>query len=511
MKYLLGIDVGTSGTKVALFDIAGRLIGSATHEYPLFQPENGWAEQDPDDWWRAVVAGISALTRDYPEPCADIVGIGVTGQMHGLVMLDEAGVVIRPAILWCDGRTIEQCAEITERVGAQKLIDITANPALPGFTAGKILWVRQHEPANYARCRHILLPKDYIRYKLTGVIAADATDASGTNLFDVAKRAWSSEILGILDIDEALLPPVYESPEVLGTVTEASAELTGLTSGIPVVAGAGDNAAAAVGMGVVKAGRAFTSIGSSGVIFAHSDTVAIDPGGRVHTFCAAAPGTWTVMSCTLAAGLSLRWYRDTFCQSEIEAASTMDVDPYDLITQGIRRIQPGADRLIYLPYLMGERSPLLDSNARGVFFGLSTIHTRAHVARSVMEGITYSLRQCLDVLRDMDVPCDHMLACGGGAKSEFWRQMLADMFSIPVAVPINDEGPAFGAALLAGVGAGVYASVEDACERTVKVSDTIASDPAMGAVYEPYYRLFTQLYPVLADQFAELAALDERS
>ena len=511
MKYLLGIDVGTSGAKVVLFDAEGRLVGSVTGEYPLLQPANGWAEQDPDEWWRAVVAGIAQLVAEHPAQMAALAGIGLTGQMHGLVMIDDAGVVIRNAILWCDGRTTAQCEEITRRLGAQRLIDITANPALPGFTAGKILWVRQHEPENYVRCRHILMPKDYIRYKLTGVLGADASDASGTNLFDVAARRWSDEILELLGIDPALLPPVSESPEVVGAVTEVAALSCGIRAGIPVVAGAGDNAAAAVGLGVVKAGRAFTSIGTSGVIFAHTDTVTIDPGGRVHTFCAAVPGAWTVMSCTLAAGLSLRWYRDVFCQSEVEEAAGLGIDAYDLIAEEIARVPSGSDRLLFLPYLMGERSPLLDSNARGVFFGLSSIHSRAHLARAVMEGVTYSLRQCLDVLRSMGVSCEQMLACGGGARSALWRQMLADMFALPVAVPGGDEGPAFGAALLAGVGAGIYASVADACAATIGASEPLAPDRQAGAVYEPYYQLFTQLYPQLKTQFATLARLDERS
>jgi xylulokinase len=511
MKYLLGIDVGTSGTKTALFDTNGRLVASSTNEYPLFQPENGWAEQDPDDWWRATVAGISEVLRICSEGPAAIAGIGIAGQMHGLVMLDEAGVVVRNAILWCDGRTTAQCAAITEKVGAQRLIDITANPALPGFTAGKILWVRENEPDNYARCRHILLPKDYIRFKLTSLLAADASDASGTNLFDVALREWSSDVLDILDIDEELLPAVFESPDVVGGVTEQAAELTGLKVGTPVVAGAGDNAAAAVGMGVVSPGKAFTSIGSSGVIFAHSDKVTIDPQGRVHTFCSAVPGKWTVMSCTLAAGLSLRWYRDTFCLSEIEAATGMGVDSYDLLNEEIDRVEPGSDRLIYLPYLMGERSPLLDSNARGVFFGLSSVHTKSHLLRAVMEGVTYSLRMCLDVLRGMSVPFEHMLACGGGGKSPLWRQMLADMFETPVAVPKNDEGPAFGAALLAGVGAGIYKTVEEACALTVKVSEPIAGRAEFTKLYEPYYHLYTQLYPSLQPHFATLAELGSES
>ncbi|MDR1775026.1 MAG: xylulokinase [Actinomycetes bacterium] len=511
MHLLLGIDVGTSGCKVALFDPLGTLHATATYDYPLVQPQNGWAEQDPRLWWDATVAGITDVLHqmgDARDTAAHIAGIGVTGQMHGLVMLDAAGRVIRDAILWCDGRTVDECAEITRRVGAQQLIDITANPALPGFTAGKILWVRAHEPENYARCRHILMPKDYIRYKLTDVIAAEATDASGTNLFDVACREWSDQVLGALDIDAVLMPAVLESPDVAGEVTRAAAEATGLRVGTPVAAGAGDNAAAAVGLGIVHPGRAFTSIGSSGVIYAHSDKVRIDAAGRVHTFCAAVPHTWTVMSCTLAAGLSLRWYRDTFCADEIAAAAECGIDVYDLLNEEIARIPRGADRLLFLPYLMGERSPLLDSYARGTFFGLSCVHGKYHLLRAVMEGVSYSLRQCLDVLRDMSVVCHDMLACGGGGRSRLWRQMLADIYDLPVIRPRVDEGPAFGAALLGGVGAGVYADVREACALAIR-DDGVSCTPDAAAhgAYEPYYRLFVQLYPQLREQFAELAQL----
>lgn len=350
MAYLIGVDLGTSGTKTALFDERGRRIASRTVEYPLSQPKNGWAEQEPEHWWKAACETIRAVIAESGVDADAIKGVGLSGQMHGLVMLDAAGQVLRPAILWCDGRTGEECREITERVGRQRLIDITANPALTGFTAGKILWVRKHEPENYERCRHILLPKDYLRYKLTGEFATEVSDASGMNLLDVPKRQWSQEILDALEMDRALLGRMYESCEVTGEVTAEAARLTGLKEGTPVAGGAGDNAAAA-------------------------------------------------MSCTLSAGLSLQWFRNNFCSEERAEAERLGVDPHDVMTAEAAKSPVGANRLIYLPYLMGERSPLLDEQARGAFVGLSAMHTRGDLIRAVMEGVTYSQRQCLDILR----------------------------------------------------------------------------------------------------------------
>lgn len=387
MEYLLGIDLGTSGAKTVLFDTVGVPIASHTAAYPLRQPRNGWAEQDPHDWWRAVQETVGAVLAESGADPSSIRGVGLSGQMHGLVLLDAQGHVLRDAILWCDGRTQAQCDEITDAVGRERLLSITANPSLPGFTAGKILWVREHESERYERCRHILLPKDYIRYKLTGEFATEVSDASGMNLLDVRGRRWSGEILSALDIDPALLGRLYESCEVTGAVTHAAAEATGLSPGTVVVGGAGDNAAAAVGTGVVDTGKAFTTLGTSGVIFAHADQVAIDPRGRVHTFCSAVPGAWTVMSCTLAAGLSLQWFRNNFCAAETEAAANLGLDPYELMTAQAERSPIGANRLVYLPYLMGERSPLLDSDARGAFIGLSAIHTKPDLIRAVLEGV----------------------------------------------------------------------------------------------------------------------------
>lgn len=508
MQYLIGVDIGTSGTKTVLFDETGRAVSSATAEYPLYQPQNGWAEQDPQDWWSAACSTIRAAIEKSGVDARDIEGVGLSGQMHGLVMLDANGNVLRRSIIWCDGRTTEECREITQRVGAERLIAITANPALTGFTAGKVLWVRRHEPETYASCRVMMLPKDYIRCKLTGVYATEVSDAAGTNLLDVPNRCWSKEVLRALDIDEGLLPPVYESPDVTGTVTAEAAALTGLAPGTPVAGGAGDNAAAAVGTGVVKAGRAFVTIGTSGVIFAHADSVRIDPGGRVHTFCHAVPGCYTVMSCTLAAGLSLKWYRDTFCGAEMETAAGMGVDPYELMNKQAARAPVGANRLLYLPYLMGERSPLLDAHARGAFIGLSAIHTKYDLLRAVMEGVTYSQRQCLDVLHEMGIVPAELLATGGGARSPLWRQMLADVLGCPVTtVASSQEGPALGAALLAGVGAGVYASVPAACDAVIRTNPMQQPEQESVKKYAPYYEIYRALYPALKEQYASLADL----
>lgn len=507
MEYLLGVDLGTSGTKTVLFDVNGQAIASETIEYPLHQPQNGWAEQAPEDWWDAARNTIRSVIEQSGVNAADIKGLGISGQMHGLVLLDADGNVLREAILWCDGRTQDECDEITNTIGRERLIQITANPALTGFTAGKILWVRKHEPELWAKVRHILLPKDYVRFKLTGEYASEMSDASGTNLLDVPNRCWSKEILDALNIDDNLMPRLTESSDVAGYITSEAAQVTGLIAGTPVAGGAGDNAAAAVGTGVVVEGKAFTTIGTSGVVFAHSDKVQIDPQGRVHTFCAAVPGAYTVMSCTLAAGLSLKWYRDTFCQAEIDAAKEMDTDPYILMNQQAEKSPIGANRLIFLPYLMGERSPLLDSNARGAFIGLSAIHTRKDLLRAVMEGVTYSQRQNLDVLRQMHVAPETMLACGGGAKSPFWRKMMADVFNMPVKTVKNTEGPALGAAILAGVAAGIYKDIPSACAQVIRENEPLTPGTAEHNAYERVYSVYESLYPALKGAYGELAQL----
>ena len=508
MAYVIGVDLGTSGTKTVLFDETGRTVASHTVEYPMYQPKNGYAEQDPADWREAAFDTIRAVMDQSGIPADAVKAIGLSGQMHGLVMLDKDGEVIRRSIIWCDQRTAAECAEITEKVGAARLIEITANPALTGFTAGKILWVRNHEPENYARCRHILLPKDYVRFCLTGEFATEVSDASGMQLLDIPGRCWSDEVLDKLGIDRSLLGRVYESPEITGQLTAAAAARCGLKAGTPVVGGAGDNAAAAVGTGVVRDGRAFTTIGTSGVVFAHTSDITIDPKGRVHTFCCAVPGAWHVMGVTQGAGLSLKWFRDNFCESEKAAAAMMGVDPYYLMDKAVLESPIGANRLLYLPYLMGERTPHLDPDARGVFFGLSAMHTRRDMLRAVMEGVTYSLRDCVEVFREMGVNVSDMMACGGGGTSPVWRQMLAELYACPVKTVDSKEGPALGAAILAAVGAGIYASVPEACDAVIHTANV--QDPSEKDVptYEKYYQLYRTIYPALRDRFAALAAMD---
>ncbi len=464
MACLLGIDIGTSGTKTVLFEETGVPVASHTAEYPLYQPHNGWAEQDPADWWAAVAEGIRAVLAKSGRPAAEVKGIGLSGQMHGLVMLDKDNRVLRRSIIWCDQRTAEQCA-------------------------------------------HILLPKDYIRLMLTGEYATEVSDASGMQLLDVPNRCWSAEVLDKLEIDPALLGRVYESPEITGVVSARAAAETGLAAGTPVVGGAGDNAAAAVGTGVVTAGSAFTTIGTSGVVYAHTDRVTIDPAGRVHTFCCAVPGAWHVMGVTQGAGLSLKWFRDQFCGAEKEAAAGMATDPYVLMDKQAALSPVGANRLLYLPYLMGERTPHLDPQARGVFFGLSAMHEKRDLLRAVMEGVSYSLMDCLAVFGDMGLTVDRMAACGGGGSSPFWRQMLADIYGCGISPVVSREGPALGVALLAGVGAGVYGSVPEACAAVIEYGPAQMPDGERHRRYGEFYDLYRQLYPALKPLYAQLGAL----
>jgi len=505
-KALLGIDVGTSGTKTALFSIEGNLIASHTDEYPLYQPNNGWAEQDPADWWRATVNGIRAVIGKAGG--AEISGIGLSGQMHGLVMLDSGGEVLRPSIIWCDQRTEAETEDMDRILGRQRIIEITANAPMTGFTAAKILWVKKNEPEIYEKCAHILLPKDYIRFKLTGEFATEVSDASGMQLMDVPKRDWSVEVTDKLGIDRALLAKMYESQDVTGVTSSSCAELTGLAVGIPVVGGAGDNPAAAVGTGVVAQGKAFTTIGSSAVVYAVSDEVRIDLKGRVHALCASVPGKWTVMSCTQGAGLSLQWLRNNVCTEEMREAEGQGLDPYILMDKLAAEVPAGSGKLLFLPYLMGERSPHPDPDARGVFFGLSGVHERANLIRAVMEGVAFSQLECVEVFREMGVPVGDMMITGGGAKSKLWRGMLSDLYGCPVSVPASDEGAALGAAILAGVGTGIYTSLEDACGRLIGKGNTTMPDEIKGKEYAPYFALYKQLYLSLKADFKTLANIN---
>lgn len=507
MAYLIGVDIGTSGTKTVLFDEAGATVADALYEYPLYQPRAGWAEQDPLDWWEATyrsIADVIAKSGVRPE---DIKGVGLSGQMHGLVMLDSADNVLRRSIIWCDQRTSEECVQITELVGRERLIEITANPALTGFTASKIMWVKNHEPEIFEKCRKILLPKDYIRFMLTGEYATEVSDASGMQLLDVPARNWSRYVLDKLEIDPSLLGKVYESCEVTGRVTESAAKLTGLPAGTPVVGGAGDQAASAVGCGIVREGIASATIGTSGVVFAHTDKIKIDPEGRVHTFCHAVPGAWHVMGVTQGAGLSFKWMRDNFFASEkLTAAETGD-DPNYVMDKIAKRSPVGANGIIYLPYLMGERTPHLDPYARGVFFGLAAIHEKRDLLRAVMEGVVYSLCDCMDVLREMGINPTSVYAAGGGGNSKLWRQMLADAFGMSISVSSSKQGGALGVAILAGVGAGIYSSVPEACDAIISEAARTEAIEENTRRYDKIRRLYKKLYIDLRDDFEELSKI----
>ena len=507
MAYLIGVDCGTSGTKTALFDEKGTVIISKTIEYPLYQPKNGYAEQNPIDWKNAMLDTLSYVVSQSGVKSSDIAGIGISGQMHGLVMLDGDGNVLRNSIIWCDQRTAAEVEQMNSLLGREKLIEITANPALTGWTAAKILWVKNNEPEIFEKCRHILLPKDYLRYILTGEFATEVSDASGMQLLDVPNRCWSDEVCSKLGIDKSLLGKVYESCEVTGKVTKKIADITGIKEGTIVVGGAGDNAAAAVGTGVVEDGKAFTTIGTSGVVFAHTSSISIDAKGRVHTCCAAVKNAWHVMGVTQGAGLSLKWFRDNFCNAEKETAHYMGVDEYYLMDKQAETVEIGANKLLYLPYLMGERTPHLDPDARGVFFGLSAMHTKKEMLRAVMEGVTYSLRDCVEVFREMNINVNDMMACGGGGTSPLWRSMLADLYSCPVKTAASKEGPALGVALLAGVGAGIYSDVPQACKAVIK-ADKIQEPVAKNvSEYEKFYQLYREIYPALKASFSKLATL----
>ncbi len=507
MAYVIGVDCGTSGTKTVLFDESGKVIASKTIEYPMYQPKNGYAEQDPADWSNAMINTIKAVMTQSGVSKEDVKGVGISGQMHGLVMLDKNGNVLRKSIIWCDQRTANEVDEMNKKLGEKKLIEITANPALTGWTAAKILWVKNNEPEIYEKCAHILLPKDYLRFILTGEFATEVSDASGMQLLNVPNRCWSDEVLSALEIDKSLLGKVYESCEVTGEVTAEMAELTGLKAGTIVVGGAGDNAAAAVGTGVVEDGKAFTTIGTSGVVFAHTSSISIDPKGRVHTCCAAVPNSWHVMGVTQGAGLSLKWFRDNFCNAEKETASLMGVDEYYLMDKEAETVPVGANRLLYLPYLMGERTPHLDPDARGVFFGLSAMHTKKDMLRAVLEGVSYSLRDCVEVFREMDINVSDMMACGGGGTSPLWRSMLADLYNCPVKTVASKEGPALGVALLATVGAGIYSSVPEACKAVIKTDKTQEPIEENVPEYEKYYQLYREIYPALKASYKKLGSL----
>jgi len=488
MTYFLGVDVATTGVKALLIDGNGQVVGTANTEQPLYTPHPLWSEQDPADWWNGALQSIRQVFEQTGVSGAQVSAVGLTGQMHGLTLLDEAGAVLRPAILWNDQRTAAQCDQIRARLGRSRLIQITGNDALTGFTAPKILWVRDHEPEIYAKIRHILLPKDYVRYQLTGGFAVDRADGSGTILFDIRTRDWSPEMLAALDIPLAWLPQTFEGSAVTGAITAEAARLTGLTAGTPVVGGGGDQAAQAVGVGAVEPGIIALTLGTSGVVFATTDGPFIEPEGRLHAFCHSVPERWHLMGVMLSAAGSLRWFRDTFAPGQ----------DYDSLLAPTAAIPIGCEGLLFLPYLTGERTPHPDPLARGAFAGITVRHTLPHFSRAVLEGVAFGLRDSFELIKSAGLSQIHQVrVSGGGARSPLWRQILADVFQSELVTVNTTEGAAFGAALLAGVGAGFWPDVDTACRGAVQVTGSTQPTPAGIAAYEPVYANYRQLYPAL--------------
>ncbi len=508
MAYLLGIDIGTSGTKTLICDENGVLIATAMAEHTISSPEPGWSEQDPEQWWSATIIATKAVLRKAKVKSHDVSAIGLSGQMHGSVFLGDGIKPLRPALLWNDQRTSEQCVEIESRAGGRAaLIELVANPALTGFTAPKILWVRQHQPRIYARTKHILLPKDYIRLCMTGEYATEVSDASGTLLLDVVNRCWSKELLGRLQIDSALLPTVTESPEVTGTLTATAARSLGLQPGTPVVGGAGDQAAGAVGNGVISSGIVSATLGTSGVVFAHSDKPVRDSKGRVHTMCHAVPGRWCVFGCMLSAGGSFQWFRNQLGQTELSAAKRQKCDPYDLLIEQAAGAPLGSEGLFFLPYLTGERCPHPDPLARGAWIGLTSRTTRGMMIRSVLEGVTFGMRDALQIMQQMGVTVREVRASGGGSRSKFWKQLQADVYRQPVVTTNATEGPAYGVALLAGVGTGVFGSVEQACAASIRLVTKLTPNQKRAGAYDRHFAVYDKLYDDLKPRFAEISEL----
>ena len=499
MEYLLGLDIGTSGVKALLVSPEGKIISSKTESYSLATPHSGWAEQSPYDWWEATVKVIRETISGNPINSTRIKGISLSGQMHSSVFLNKKMEVIRPAILWSDTRTSEQCRKIyTKAGGLDQLIHYVSNPALEGFTAPKILWLKEKEPENYKKVKYILLPKDYIRYRLTNELFTEVSDAAGTLLFDVIKKRWSTSLLKKLEIDQNLLPPVLNSFDLAGEITKKIAEQTGLTPGTPVVAGGADNACGAVGSGITEEGRVMVSIGSSGVVLAQTNNPQADQEGRIHLFNHACPDSWYMMGVSLSAGMSYEWLEKKLFNHSLD---------YTKLDQLAEEIEPGSEGLIFLPYLYGERTPHNDANARGVYFGISGKHDQRHFIRSVLEGVTFALKDSLELIKDQGVNIKEIRAIGGGAKSRIWQQILADILGEEINLLNVEEGPAFGAALIAGVGVGVYSSFAEAANRIIKVKKTIVPGIQNAERYNQYYQLYKKLYYSLKEDFKELKKL----
>ena len=491
MRAFIGIDSSTTSTKAIIIDEKGEILSVSSSEYGFETPFPLWSEQSPDLWWHAAKESIKESIKKASIEPSQIEGIGLTGQMHGLVILDANGEVIRPAILWNDQRTQKQCDQIREVIGEPEFIQITGNDALPGFTAPKILWVKEEEPQSYARIKHILLPKDYLRYKMTSKFAIDRAGGAGTVLFDLKKRDWSREVIEALGFDQEWFPPTFEGTQLTGTITKEAAEEMGLIEGTPVFGGGGDQAAAAVGTGAVEEGIVSISLGTSGVVFATTDSPFIDPEGRLHAFCHAVPNKWHLMGVMLSAAGSLRWFRDTFKKGS----------NFDELAAGAGNISPGSDGLLFMPYLMGERTPYPDPLARGGFVGITVRHTFDHFTRAVLEGVAFGLKDSFELMKNAGLEnITQVRVTGGGVKSSIWRQIIADILNVEIVMVSSEEGAAFGAALLASTGAGVYKSVEQACQKTIRISEKVMPGPA-NSIYEKLYVEYRSLYPSLKGTF----------
>ena len=508
--YLLGIDVGSTGSKAVLVEPDGIVAASTSTSYPMSTPHPLWVEQNPEDWWKATVESIQFVLDDAGAAPGEMAGLGLTGQMHGLVLLGKEGEVLRPCIMWNDQRTARQCEAITEKVGRDEVLRLTGNPVLPGFTAPKIAWVRENEPDVYDRAAHVLLPKDYLRYRLTGSFLSEVSDASGTSLFNVGERRWSDEMLKALGIPRSWMPEVTESPEVSAQVHAEAARQTNLPEGLPVVGGASDQTAQPIGSGIYREGLVSVTMGTSGVVFAASDTYRVEPEGRLHAFCHAVPGKWHLMGVMLSAAGSFRWYRDALGEAERRQAEETNREVYELLTEAAADVTAGSDGLLFLPYLSGERTPHPDPDARGVFFGLSLRHRKAHMTRAVLEGVAFGLLDSMELIREQGLDADEIRVSGGGARSVLWQQILADVFDAELTLAGSLEGAAYGAALLAGVGAGVYADVPAAC-KAVQPDDPRRVQPGPNApIYADFYERYQALYPALEPEFKALSKTAEQ-
>ena len=507
MGYLLGLDIGTSGVKALLISDQGQVIGSASQEYPFYSPRPGWTEQDPEDMWQGTITALQKVIEKFQVDPKEIKGIGLSGQMHSSVFLDNTGSVIRPAILWNDSRTTKQCQEIEQLVGKELLLEEACNPALEGFTAPKVLWLRENEPENFERVRWLVLPKDYIRYRLTGEIQMEISDAAGTLFLNVREGRWSKVIMEKLDLPMEILPPLVKSSQIVGGVSQAAAEATGLLAGTPVVGGGADNACGAVGSGIVQPGRAMMSLGTSGVMLAHLEEPNLPSGGTIHMFNHAVDERYYMMGVILSAGLSYRWFRDRLGQMEQVMAEQLNTDPYVLLSDEAALSPVGSQGLLFLPYLTGERTPHGDGNARACFFGLNASNTRNDLIRSILEGIGFAFRDSLELLQQAGWQGNSIRCIGGGAKSKLWREILASILGLQVQTLNTDEGPGLGAALLAGVGTGSFKDPSEASDAILSVTSTIDPNPGWSKVYAELYPIYRSLYPALKPAYDNLAKI----